>query len=108
MDITKILPVPKSGWSIISPKINIVKTKIGKIPFKDLCVFNRTIKYYYDNSAPSLEWIDEFFNGKNQIYVNYKVPVKGYSKLFEMRLPSNRRVLYVPGTDCYFFYEKAW
>ena len=78
-----------------------------KIPFKDLYVFNRTIKYYYDNSAPALEWIDEFFNGKNQIYINYKIPVKGYNKLFEMRLPSNRRVLYVPGTDCYFFYERA-
>ena len=52
---------------IIIKNITNVYSLECKIPFKDLYVFNRIIKYYYDNSAPALEWIDEFFNGKNRI-----------------------------------------
>lgn len=92
---------------IIIKNITNVYSLKCRVPFKDLYVFNRLIKEYYDNSAPALEWIDEFFYGKNRIYMNYKVPIKGLSKFYEIRMPSNRKILYVPGTNCYFFYEKA-
>lgn len=80
-----------------------------RIPFETLYAFNRCIKYNYDNSTPVFNWIDDFFiksQGQNN-YEIYKVLSAGTDTgLYEIKLPSLKRIVYIPSTDCYYFFEK--
>ena len=77
-----------------------------RIPFEALYVFNRCIKYVYDDSTPSLDWIDDFLVKKNKnTYRMYKIKNSNYD-LYEIKLSSQKRVVYDPGSGFYQFYER--
>ena len=78
-----------------------------KIPFEALFKFNQYIKEEYDNSSPAIEWIDNFFNrGFNPNKV-LKLIVDGQDLDYrEIRVAPTKRVIYIPNTDCYYFFEK--
>lgn len=79
-----------------------------KISFKALYVFNRGIKYFYDTSMPSLNWIDKFFMRDRKINLSKKLLVKGLDANFNLiNLSPRRRVIYIPDTDCYYFFEES-
>jgi len=78
-----------------------------KIPFVALYKFNRYIKMGYDNSSPTLDWIDDFFYKKRRSNVIHRVLWNNKSlDLYEMRLRKDRKVLFVPGKNYYSFYER--
>lgn len=79
-----------------------------KIPVSSLYKFNRFIKQDYDKNSPSLDWIQDFFN-KNNKWDNIKrlvMPGVNYP-VYEMKLPSARRAIFIPELNYFCFYQKT-
>jgi len=77
-----------------------------KIPFSTLYKFNRNIKNEYDNSVPSLEWIDSEYNKYKLCKFNLGCSMVIDEKLqnfYAKTLPHGRIMIYNPKTNfCYF------
>lgn len=67
--------------------------------------FNRYIKKEYDNSSPSLDWIEEFFNKKINLVNVKKLLLPGISSsTYEIRFPSLKRAIYIPELNYFCFF----
>ena len=77
-----------------------------KIPIISLYKFNRHIKKNYDKSAPSFEWIDEFFN-KGASLPSKVILKNGRATDFrEIRASSVNRVIFKNGSDDFMFLQR--